>query len=149
MEKVIYGAKGTGRKLAQGFPYLMAGKSGTAERFSRTSSAYNTNRSDAYLASRHRAWFVAYAPADQPQIAVAALLESGAWGASASGPIVRSILDTWLTTHDGVIPGSQRLQAKAEPMPADAGAPDGGDPDGVSPDQAEDLPAQATSGALP
>jgi penicillin-binding protein 2 len=144
MEQVIYGTSGTGRKLGVGFPYLMAGKSGTAERYSRTSSAYNTNRSLAYLATRHRAWFVAYAPADNPQIAVAVLLESGAWGASASGPIVRTILDTWLATHDGVLPGSKRLQENAEPLPSDA------NPDEVAPpDDVENEPAQATSGDTP
>jgi penicillin-binding protein 2 len=122
MQMVIYGAKGTGRSLAAGFPYLMAGKSGTAERFSRTTSAYDTNRSTAYLASRHRAWFVAYAPADNPQIAVAVLLESGAWGASAAGPIARRILDVWLAGHGGVLPGATRLPAPVAadraPLPA-------------------------------
>jgi penicillin-binding protein 2 len=144
MQQVIYGASGTGRKLGVGFPYLMAGKSGTAERFSRTSSAYNTNRSLAYLATRHRAWFVAYAPADNPQIAVAVLLESGAWGASASGPIVRTVLDTWLTTHDGVLPGSKRLQEEAQPLPPDLN-PDEAPP----PDDVEDAPARAASGDTP
>ena len=109
MQMVIYGDRGTGRKLGIGFPYLIAGKSGTAERFSRTSDAYNTNRNTAYLATRHRAWFVAYAPADNPQIAIAVLLESGAWGASDAGPIVRTMLDTWLAAHDGVFAGAQRL----------------------------------------
>ncbi|MFC5441679.1 penicillin-binding protein 2 [Rhodanobacter ginsenosidimutans] len=123
MQMVIYGAKGTGRALSAGFPYLMAGKSGTAERFSRTTSAYDTNRNTAYLASRHRAWFVAYAPADNPQIAVAVLLESGAWGASASGPIVRKILDVWLAEQGGVLAGATRLPAPTAatartPLPA-------------------------------
>ncbi|GAA0252185.1 penicillin-binding protein 2 [Rhodanobacter caeni] len=120
MQMVIYGAKGTGRSLAAGFPYLLAGKSGTAERFSRTTNAYDTNRSTAYLASRHRAWFVAYAPADNPQIAVAVLLESGAWGASAAGPIARRILDVWLAGHGGVLPGATRLPASTDrtPLPA-------------------------------
>ena len=144
MEQVIYGSSGTGRKLGVGFPYLMAGKSGTAERFSRTSSAYSTNRSLAYLATRHRAWFVAYAPADNPQIAVAVLLESGAWGASASGPIVRTILDTWLATHDGVISGSKRLQEKAQPL-----APDANPDELAPPDDVEDEPAPASSGDTP
>ncbi|MEO7073003.1 MAG: penicillin-binding protein 2, partial [Rhodanobacter sp.] len=45
MQMVIYGSRGTGRsaKLGVGFPYLIAGKSGTAERFSRKSDAYDTN----------------------------------------------------------------------------------------------------------
>ncbi|KQX95380.1 penicillin-binding protein [Rhodanobacter sp. Root480] len=133
MQMVIYGAKGTGRALSAGFPYLMAGKSGTAERFSRTTSAYDTNRNTAYLASRHRAWFVAYAPADNPQIAVAVLLESGAWGASASGPIVRKILDVWLAEQGGVLAGATRLPAPTAatarpPLPATTPTDDEEDP---------------------
>ncbi|MEO5812019.1 MAG: penicillin-binding protein 2 [Rhodanobacter sp.] len=153
MQMVIYGSRGTGRKLGVGFPYLMAGKSGTAERFSRTSDAYNNNRSTAYLATRHRAWFVAYAPADNPQIAVAVLLESGAWGASSAGPIVRQMLDTWLATHDGVLPGAQRLATTPlAPVPATAAPPP------LSPQPASDvgddtepmdIPAQSSSGARP
>jgi penicillin-binding protein 2 len=147
MQQVIYGARGTGRKLGVGFPYLMAGKSGTAERFSRTSEAYDTNRNTAYLAARHRAWFVAYAPADNPQIAVAAILESGAWGAEAAGPIVRSILDTWLAGRGGVIADAKRLPVSAAPLaPAAVSAgnvpPDAGVEDS---EPVEDLPAQATS----
>lgn len=145
MEMVIYGPTGTGRGLARGFPYLIAGKSGTAERYSRTTDAYNTNKSNAYLASRHRAWFVAYAPADKPQIAVAALLESGAWGASDSGPIVRKILDAWLATHGGVIPGAERVPVSAGSI-APAAVPD----DIVNPYEGGDgMPAPASTGATP
>jgi penicillin-binding protein 2 len=133
MQMVIYGSRGTGRSagLGVGFPYLIAGKSGTAERYSRKSDAYDTNRSTAYLATRHRAWFVAYAPADDPQIAIAVLLESGAWGAADAGPIVRTMLDTWLANHGGVIAGAQRL---ATPVLATSPAT------GATPDAAEDLP---------
>jgi len=149
MQQVIYGARGTGRQLGVGFPYLMAGKSGTAERFSRRSEAYDTNRSTEYLATRHRAWFVAYAPADNPQIAVAAILESGAWGASAAGPIVRTILDTWLASHGGEIAGAKRLPVSAAPLPPTAGnaPPDAGVDDS---EPVEDVPAPATtSGGTP
>ncbi|MDQ6647993.1 MAG: penicillin-binding transpeptidase domain-containing protein, partial [Pseudomonadota bacterium] len=95
MQQVMYGDKGTGRTLVAGFPYRLAGKSGTAERYSRTTNAYDDRSNLAYLATRNRAWFEAYAPADDPQIAVAVLLEAGAWGASSSGPIARHILDAW------------------------------------------------------
>ena len=130
---------GTGKGLNDGFPYAIAGKSGTAERFSRTSDAYDNNKNTAYLASRHRAWFMAYAPAEDPQIATAVVLEAGAWGGKDAGPIVRKIFDAWLAEHDGVIPGSPRL-----PMP---GAPADAAP-GAAPD-VEDLPAQSPTGATP
>lgn len=141
MQMVIYGPTGTGRSLANGFPYLMAGKSGTAERFSRTSDAYNTNKSNAYLASRHRAWFVAYAPANEPEIAVVAMLESGAWGAQDAGPIVRKILDAWLASHGGVIPGGAPAPAAVLPPPSPVMPEDTSSPD----DSGDNLPAAAAT----
>jgi penicillin-binding protein 2 len=114
MQLVIYSndplSTGFGNKLADGFPYRIAGKSGTAERFSRTSNAYNENKNTAYLAARHRAWFEAFTPAEDPRIAVAVVLESGAWGAKDAGPIARKILDAWLTTQGGAVPPHQPLQ---------------------------------------
>lgn len=104
MEMVMYGDKGTGRALTVGFPYRIAGKSGTAERYSRTSNSYDDRSNLAYLASRNRAWFEMYAPADDPQIAVAVVLEAGAWGASSAGPIARHILDAWLATKGSKAP---------------------------------------------
>lgn len=128
MEAVITG--GTGKSQFIGFPLVVAGKSGTAERFSRTSSAYDTNKNNAYLASRHRAWFEAFAPADDPKIAVVAMLEAGAWGAQDSGPIVRRIMEAWLVGQ-GESPGT--------PAPAQSGpAPAGSAP-------VEDVPAQAAT----
>ncbi len=146
MQMVIYGPTGTGRSLANGFPYLMAGKSGTAERFSRTSDAYNNNKNNAYLASRHRAWFVAYAPANAPQIAVVSMLESGAWGAQDAGPIVRKILDAWLASHGGVIPGGDPAPAAVLPPPSPVVPEDISNPD----DAGDNLPvAPATVGGNP
>ena len=111
MEMVIYGGPGaTARGLGDGFPYRIAGKSGTAERFSRRSSSYDNNRNNAYLASRHRAWFVAYTPADDPQIAIAVVLEAGAWGAKDAGPIVRKILDQWIADKGAAAPPDTPLK---------------------------------------
>ncbi len=104
MEMVMYGDKGTGRVLTTGFPYRMAGKSGTAERYSRKGNTYDDRSNLAYLATRNRAWFEVYAPADDPQIAVVAVLEAGAWGASSAGPITRHILDAWLTAKGRAAP---------------------------------------------
>jgi len=95
---VVNNPLGTAYKAGIGkdFPYLIAGKTGTAERYSRTTEAYNTNRNTQYLAERHRAWFICFAPADHPQIAIAVVLERGAWGGSAAAPIARKMLDQWL-----------------------------------------------------
>ncbi|HLI18141.1 MAG TPA: penicillin-binding protein 2 [Rhodanobacteraceae bacterium] len=95
---VVYNPLGTAYQagIGKGFPYLIAGKTGTAERYSRTTEAYNNDKNLKYLAERHRAWFIAYTPANHPQIAVAVMLEHGAWGGSAAAPIARKMLDQWL-----------------------------------------------------
>lgn len=146
MEMVMYGTSGhaTGRGLANGFPYRIAGKSGTAELFSRTNNSYDNNKNTAYLASRHRAWFEAYTPADNPQIAVAAVLERGAWGGSAAGPIVRKIFDAWLAEHDPDLPDTP---IKDGPLNPAAAVDDMPPPSGQVEQQAE--AAHANSGAQP
>jgi penicillin-binding protein 2 len=135
MRAVITSGTGKDAKLNDGFPYLIAGKSGTAERFSRTSEAYNNNKNTAYLATRHRAWFEAYTPSDDPQIAAAAVLESGAWGALDAGPIVRKIFDAWVVAKGGAQPVDTSLPnpATSAPPPSNQTVP------------AEDLPAEPSS----
>jgi len=114
MQLVIYSndptSTGFGTKLGDGFPYRIAGKSGTAERFSRVGEGYNENKNTAYLAARHRAWFEAFTPAENPRIAVAVVLEAGAWGAKDAGPIARKILDAWLASQGGAVPPNHPLQ---------------------------------------
>lgn len=106
MEAVVYGVGGTAQQAGvfKGFPLRVAGKSGTAERFSRRSNEYDTNKNLAYLATRHRAWFIGYTPTEAPRIAVVAMLESGAWGAADAGPIVRQVMDAWLVSNGGPVP---------------------------------------------
>jgi len=118
---VVNSPLGTAYKAGIGkdFPYLIAGKTGTAERYSRTSEAYNTNRNAQYLAERHRAWFICFAPADHPQIAIAVVLERGAWGGSAAAPIARKMLDQWLADT----PPSDRPPPITTPATQTAAAP--------------------------
>lgn len=134
MRAVITGGTGSHGGIFTGFPYVIAGKSGTAERFSRTSDAYDTNKSKAHLAARHRAWFEAYTPAEDPKIAAAAMLEAGAWGASDAGPIVRKIFDAWLVT--------QGKTAPVDTMPPEQALP--ATDSSVDPDT-EDLPVESSS----
>ena len=41
-------------------------------------------------------WFIAYAPADKPKIALAVLVENGGFGAQAAAPIARQVIDYYL-----------------------------------------------------
>ena len=95
---VVYDPHGTTYTagIRNGFPYVIAGKTGTAERFSRKGDEYITTKDKAFLAARHRAWFICFTPADSPRIAVAVVLEAGAWGGTDAAPIARKILDAWL-----------------------------------------------------
>ncbi len=139
MEAVITG--GTGQKQFIGFPLVVAGKSGTAERFSRRTNDYDNNKNTAYLAARHRAWFIAYTPTDAPRIAVSALLEAGAWGAQDSGPIVRRILEAWMASEGGAVP-ARPTEEPPTSVPRAAPVPE------PEPDDIEDQPV-ATPADMP
>src|SRR5665213_4468944 len=87
--------EGTGREAFIGAGYTSAGKTGTAQVYSLRGEKYSEKKVDERL--RDHAWFIAYAPADRPRIAVAVLVENGGFGASAAAPIVRRVFDYWLT----------------------------------------------------
>ncbi|KGQ17978.1 Penicillin-binding protein 2 [Lysobacter dokdonensis DS-58] len=86
---------GTGFSLVRGAPYLMAGKTGTAQKISRRGGA-SVDPHQLPFHLRHQALFVGYAPADNPTIAVAVAVEHGGFGASTAGPIARKIFDAYL-----------------------------------------------------
>lgn len=98
MEAVMHGPTGTARAFGAGAPWRIAGKSGTAQRFTRRAGAeYDEARIAEHL--RHRALFVAWAPSEAPTIAVAVVVEAGNSGSRAAAPIARVILDAWLTAN--------------------------------------------------
>ena len=45
---------------------------------------------------RDHSWFIAFAPAEHPRIAVAVIVENGGFGASIAAPIARKVMDTYL-----------------------------------------------------
>ncbi|MGB6242247.1 MAG: penicillin-binding protein 2 [Castellaniella sp.] len=86
--------KGTARRAFEGAPYQAAGKTGTAQVFSLRGAKYKAHAVDERL--RDHALFMAYAPVDDPQIAIALIVENGGWGASVAAPIARTAFDYWL-----------------------------------------------------
>ena len=99
MQDVIHrGRRGLGENgtawayIGMGIPYRAAGKSGTAQV---VGIAQGEEYDDAELDERLRkhAWFVAYAPAEEPQIAVAVLVENGGGGSEVAAPVARKVLD--------------------------------------------------------
>ncbi|MBX6965100.1 penicillin-binding protein 2 [Alcaligenes faecalis] len=85
---------GTARRAFAGAAYQAAGKTGTAQVFSLRGAKYNANAIDERL--RDHALFMSYAPADNPKIAVALIVENAGWGGSVAAPIVRKVFDYWL-----------------------------------------------------
>jgi len=86
---------GTASRAAAGAPYAIAGKTGTAQVVAiKQGEKYVESR----VAERHRdhALFVAYAPAENPTIALAILVENGGHGGSTAGPIARAMFDYYL-----------------------------------------------------
>jgi penicillin-binding protein 2 len=102
---------GTGRVPFQGAPYRVAGKTGTAQVITiKQNEKYDEKRVD----ERHRdhSLFIAFAPAGDPKIAIALLVENGGFGARAAAPIARQAIDYYLL---GKVPSA----------PADLGDDDG------------------------
>ena len=86
--------EGTSAAAFKDARYVSAGKTGTAQVFSLKGEKYAEHRLDERL--RDHAWYVAYAPADHPKIAVAVLVENGGFGAAAAAPIARKVFDHYL-----------------------------------------------------
>lgn len=86
--------KGTARRAFEGAAYQAAGKTGTAQVYSLRGAKYRASAVDERL--RDHALFMAYAPVDDPQIAVALIVENGGWGASVAAPVARKVFDYWL-----------------------------------------------------
>lgn len=100
MIEVVHGSRGTAQKLGLGSPYLIAGKSGTAQVVAiRQGERYDRNK----VRERHRdhALFVAFAPAHEPKIAVAVMVENGESGSGVAGPVAKQVLDAWLLDEHG------------------------------------------------
>lgn len=129
---------GTATNIRAGLTYLIASKTGTAQVISRRGTAALDPRS-LPLNLRHRGLFIAYAPAQDPQIAIAVAVEGGGYGASSAAPIARKVLDAWLL---GKYP-----EAAAEPGEA-AAKPDFGNVRG-SPDATAVAPAPQAPGGTP
>ena len=95
MEEVMHGAKGTARRTGRGANYRMAGKTGTAQVFSLgQDEEYDAEEVRERL--RDHALFVGFAPADDPKIAVAIIVENGGGGSSVAAPVARGLFDAWL-----------------------------------------------------
>jgi len=104
---------GTAAQAGAGTPYKFAGKTGTAQ-------VVAIKQNEKYVESRVKernrdhAWFVGFAPADAPRIALAVLVENGGHGGTSAAPIARQVVDYWLLGKKANSPASD-LEADTPP----------------------------------
>lgn len=132
---------GTSQRVFADAPYTSAGKTGTAQ-------AVTIGQKDKYDAAkmseyqRDHALYMAYAPADDPQIALAVVVENAGFGAASAAPIARRVFDYWLlgqypseadmlATQKGMTsvpmgqPRSKKDVPLIDPKPVPTGSPQG------------------------
>lgn len=86
---------GTARGVFAGAGYQAAGKTGTAQAVTQAQNTkYNAKALEEH--QRDHALFMAFAPVNDPKIAVAVVVENAGWGAGAAAPIARRVFDYWL-----------------------------------------------------
>ena len=95
MNAVMQGRRGTARAVGRDAPFTMAGKSGTAQVFSVAQDA-EYEAEDLEERMRDHALFIAFAPLEDPRIAVAVVIENGESGSGTAAPIARSVIEAYL-----------------------------------------------------
>jgi len=99
--------EGTSASSFLNAPYTSAGKTGTAQVFTiKQNEKYNAGKIDERL--RDHALFIAFAPADDPKVALAMVVENAGFGAQNAAPIARRIFDFLLM---GLYPSQEDLEA--------------------------------------
>lgn len=100
MKAVVHGERGTAKIIKQGLTYEIAGKTGTAQ----VVGIKQGQRYDARLVARRNhdhALFMGFAPAENPEIAIAVVVENGQHGSSTAAPVARKVFDAWMAKVAG------------------------------------------------
>jgi penicillin-binding protein 2 len=101
---------GTSAQAFAGAGYLSAGKTGTAQAVSLgQKEKYNASKMEER--QRDHSLYIAFAPADDPKIAVAVIVENAGFGSTSAAPIARRAFDYWLL---GQYPNAEDLVAVSE-----------------------------------
>jgi len=110
--------EGTAARAFAGAQYTSGGKTGTAQVIA---IKQNEKYDEEKVAERHRdhSWFIAFAPVENPRIALAILVENGGFGARAAAPIARSMLDYYLL---GKMPPGMKAVSEDDEVEAMEGA---------------------------
>ncbi len=96
-------ASGTAHVAGAGAKYKWAGKTGTAQVVT-VKQTESTKHKDADERKREHAWFIAFAPVEDPKIAISVLVENAGFGASNAAPIARKVIDSYLLADEPAEP---------------------------------------------
>lgn len=95
MVHVVHSPRGTAKRIAKGIDFQIAGKTGTAQVFTvKQDEEYNED--EIAFNMRDHALFIAFAPVDDPKIAVAVIAEHGSHGSSVAAPIAAEVIKQYL-----------------------------------------------------
>jgi len=99
--------EGTSTRVFAGAGYLSGGKTGTAQAVSMSNrEKYNASKMEEH--QRDHSLYIAFAPADDPKIALAVVVENAGFGSASAAPIARRVFDYWLL---GQYPNDEDLAA--------------------------------------
>lgn len=109
MIDVVHSDRGTARGISEGLNYKLAGKTGTAQVISiHEKEKYDSSKID------KRKWdhalFVAFAPADNPKVALGLIVENGEHGSRTAAPIARKVIDRYLSDYLQKSPNNDALR---------------------------------------
>ena len=99
LDKVVNSDKGTGKRARSGFVRI-AGKTGTAQ-VVRLREDENRSLDEIPYNLRDHAWFIAFAPLEEPEIAVAVYVEHGGSGGSVAAPIAKIAIEQYMRSLEG------------------------------------------------
>ena len=113
MVGVVHSPRGTAKKINDGIAYRMAGKTGTAQVFTiGQDEDYDAKKLDKKL--HDHGLFIAFAPVEEPRIAVAVVVENGGSGSEAAAPLARIVIDAYLgDTPEPTAPERRTLRTAA------------------------------------
>lgn len=109
IRNAMYGVtmEGTSAKVFAGAGYTSGGKTGTAQAVGlKAGERYSSVKTDEH--KRDHSLYVAFAPVENPTIALALIVENAGWGSTSAAPIARRVFDYWLL---GQYPNEQDLAA--------------------------------------
>jgi len=103
MQAVVEHPRGTARRSGLNAEYSIAGKTGTAQV---VAIAQGAKYDESILSEfeKDHALFVAFAPVEDPKVAVAVIIENGGSGSSAAAPVARKVMDFYLLGKDANAP---------------------------------------------